>query len=143
MIELRRQESRSRLTMSITVWTLSLELAHLNGWKPAGTRYVGPAGDGHVDLLQEVRHLVAWQTEYRSSDGQTVDQTDAAQLADGLNNALVRGKEIIGDLASRRIEMLPGIRTEAAGFRWFTTAEGKVHLKNLIDFCREGAFQIC
>jgi hypothetical protein len=140
MVELRR--SRSRLRLSLTVWTLSLELARLSGWTPAGTRKTNPSDGEHADPLDGVRHLMGWQTEYRSSDGQTVAEADAQSLAVCLKKAAVEGARVIDDWAAGKIAPVPGIRTDTKGFRWFTSPEGIVHLENLAEFCRGGAFQI-
>jgi hypothetical protein len=140
MIELRRL--RSRLRLSLTVWTLSLELARLSGWTPSGTRQTDPANGNSVDNLRDVRHLMGWQTEYRSSDGQTVPEADALCLAACLKKAAMEGSRILDDLAGGKIPTVPGIHTDTKGFRWFTSAEGKAHLENLAAFCRGGAFQI-
>jgi hypothetical protein len=140
MVELTR--SRQRLRLSLTVWTLSLELARLSGWTPAGTRQTDPADGKPIDPLRDVRHLLSWQTEYRSSDGQTVAESDAMALAKCLKRAATEGERIINEWASGGTQPVPGIRTDAQGFRWFTSADGKAHLENLANFCQGGAFQI-
>lgn len=140
MIELRR--NKASITMSLTIWTLSLEIARIAGWVPAGTKRLDAKEGRLVDSLHGVRHLINWQTEYRSSDGQTISGSDAARLGDCLFTAAVAGERILADWATSNAS-IPGIRTEARGFNWFTTAEGKQHLLDLAEFCRGGAFQIC
>jgi hypothetical protein len=140
MIELRRD--KSSIEMSLTIWTFSLELARIAGWIPAGTRKHDPAGGSSVDPLQGFRHLINWQNEYRFSDGQVVCETDARLMGESLATVAVAGERILQDW-STTAGRIPGIRTQAKDFNWFTTPEGKQHLRNLADFCRGGAFQIC
>jgi hypothetical protein len=140
MVELRR--AKSRIQLGLTLWTLSLELARLSGWNPAGTRRTDPTSGKSIDALQDVRHLVGWPNEYRFSDGQTVADADAVQLADSLTRAAANTDRLIDELTSGKMLPVPGIRTEGRGYHWFTTPEGKTLLHNLAEFCRGGAFQI-
>lgn len=139
MIELRR--TRSQLSLSPTVWMLTIELARVCGWTPEGTHH-DTVGGGCSDSLADFRHLVGWQTGYVSNEGQTVTAPDAAHLADALNKAAVDGERILTDWAEGRAAPPPDVRTNAGGFRWFSTLAGKDHLQTLANFCRGGAFQI-
>jgi hypothetical protein len=140
MIELRRH--KISIELSLTIWTLSLELARIAGWTPAGTSKYEAREGKRTDTLHGVRHLMNWQTEYRASDGQEVAGTDAARLADCLTTASATGEQILQNWETANLP-IPGIRTEAKSFNWFTSPEGKSHLRTLADFCRGGAFQIC
>ena len=140
MVELRR--GKSRVSLSPTIWAMTLELARLCGWVPLGTRRAAPLGKGTADPLDDVRHLLAWQTEYVSSDGQTVTAMDANRIADGLTRAYTDGDRLLADWIAGRTQPPVIMRTPSTGFRWFSTEDGKDHLQKLADFCREGDFQI-
>jgi hypothetical protein len=129
MIELRG--GRATIRISPTVWTMTLELARLAGWRPAGTQPPAAAG------------MLSWLTQYNTSDGQTVERDDAVGLAKALAHAAEAGQQIITDFqnapASRDV---PPLRTPLGGFGWFFTNPGHEHLHALADFCRMGSFQI-
>lgn len=137
MVELKR--GKTTFTVSLTIWTLSLELARLSGWTPAGTGRAD-AATGQKDTHGDMRHLVCWQTEYQSSDGQTVSDGDARQLASALKKAAREGSRILNDFSTQNPP--PDIRTDRPGFHWFLSQQGKLHLQQLADFCQAGAFQI-
>jgi len=120
---------------------LTIELARVCGWTPEGTRRDTPGG-GSSDALQDIRHLVGWQAGYVTNEGQTVSAPDAAHLADALNKAALQGERILTDWAEGRAPPPADIRSNAHGFRWFSTQAGKHHLQTLANFCRGGAFQI-
>jgi hypothetical protein len=121
---------------------LTLELARVCGWEPLGTRHTDKSGGSAVDTLEVVRHLMRWQTEYLSNDGQTVTAPDAIKLADALIRAAEEGHRILADWSDGRSKPPADIQTTPAGFRWFNTIDGKDHLRSIADFCRAGAFQI-
>ena len=120
---------------------MSLEIARLCGWKPTGTHRFESA-QGSTGDLEDLRHLLAWQTEYICQDGQTVTAKDAIELADCLTRATVEGEAVLGDWNEGRFEPPATLRTPSTGFVWFATSAGKNHLQKLADFCRAGEFQI-
>jgi hypothetical protein len=140
MIELRR--ARSRLKLSLTSWMLTLELAKICGWQPAGTLRQVTVGGGDSDSLADVQHLMGWQTQYLSNDGQTVSASDATQLAAALARAASEGDRILSDWSAGRIAPPADIRNKPSGFRWFSTLDGRDQLEQIAGFCRGGEFQI-
>jgi hypothetical protein len=140
MIELRRDRSRVRLSQ--TVWVLTLDLARVCGWNPSGTRHLRAGGGEMVDDLKDVRHLMGWQTEYISNDGQTVTADDAAHLARALQKAAVDASKILADWRSGTLSVPGDVRTPESGFQWFITPDGRDHLQAVANFCGGGAFQI-
>jgi hypothetical protein len=138
MIELKR--THAQIKLSPTVWILTIELARICGWKPCGTHQSD--GTDTLDALGDVRHLIAWQTEYLSNDGQTVTARDAGQLADALQRAATEGERILIDWSEGRSAAPADVRTTPCGFHWFMTSDGRNHLSSIADFCRGGEFQI-
>jgi hypothetical protein len=137
MIELRADQSK--FSISPTVWTMSLELARLCGWQPAGPS--GPADpSGAVSLSGD---LLSWQTRYLASDGQTIASADAHAAADALERCIGQISKVVTDWQEGRIALDRPLRTPPTGFRWFTTAAGEEHLRSLAAFLRRGPIQIC
>jgi len=140
MIELRR--AKSRISVSPTVWTMTLELARLCGWVPVGTRRTFIIEQATLDSLGDVRHFLPWQIEYISADGQIVTTEDAVHLAQAFARAAVDGDRILAQWIAGQIQPPAVIRTPSTGFRWFGTTDGKDHLEAVASFCRKGEFQI-
>jgi hypothetical protein len=140
MIELRR--AKSRICISPTIWTMTLELARLCGWQPLGTRRIEFSNGIELDALRDIRHMLAWQTEYVSADGQTITKDDAAHLADAFARATVDGDKLLAQWNSGQMQPPATLRTPPTGFRWFSTLDGRDHLQAVADFCRQGEFQI-
>jgi hypothetical protein len=139
MIELRR--TKSKVTISPTIWTMSIELARLCGWVPTGTHSVTAAGVDPVEQ-KEFRQRLQWQMEYVAGDGQTVVREDAVGLGNALLRAIREGDVLLSQWIAGQIEPPATLRTPATGFRWFTTPAGKAHLQTLASFCQQGEFQI-
>jgi hypothetical protein len=140
MIELKR--TGSQLCLSPTMWMLTIEMARVCGWKPGGTIRLDDDEGAPSPTSDDLRHLMAWQTDYLSSDGQTVSAPDAGQLADALQKAVIQGDRILTDWSEGRTGDAVDVRTKPSGFRWFNTSQGRAHLFSIANFCRGGAFQI-
>jgi hypothetical protein len=140
MIELRRP--KSRISISPTVWTMTLELARLCGWEPQGTCRIELADGAEQDALRDIRHMLPWQIEYIASDGQTITREDATHLAEAFVRAALDGDRILAQWNTGQIQPTAVLRTPCTGFRWFNTSDGRHHLQAVADFCRKGEFQI-
>jgi hypothetical protein len=113
---------------------MTLELAHLCGWAPAGTQ---PSNG------TDVGHRLSWQMKYLTSDGQVISATDAARMADAIERAAVEGQETAERYRAGQISLPSQLYTPADGFGWFASAAGLDHLRKLASFLRQGAVQIC
>ena len=140
MIELRR--AKSRISISPTVWTMTLELARLCGWEPLGTRQMAFTDGAKQEALEDIRHMLPWQIEYIAADGQTITREDAAHLAEAFARAAMDGARILTQWDKGQIQPAVVLRTPCTGFRWFNTSDGRDHLQAVADFCRKGEFQI-
>jgi hypothetical protein len=111
-----------------------LELARVAGWEPAGTALGDDVEDGEP--------LVSWLMQYTSSDGQTVNATDAERLSVALGRALSGSDGAISHWFVE--EGMPEIvlRTPLGGFEWFCTDAGRAHLRALGKFCGAGPFAV-
>jgi hypothetical protein len=123
--------------ISPTVWTMTLELSRIAGWQPAGTRWI----NGSADSAPQPSPQLSWLMQYTTSDGQTVDTTDAGGLADALERAATNCDQLVNDYQQGRIDA-PPLRTPGNGFAWFCTKSGREHLRALAEFCRRGSFRI-
>ena len=139
MIELAGEKTRIRL--SATLWTMTLELARLCGWEPQGTMRE-PVNANGLDGILDGKDLVPWHADYLSADGQTVTANDATLLGNALSNACENAASILDDWQAGRVKPPVVLRTPATGFAWFTTPEGKEHLRNIAAICRRGKFKI-
>jgi hypothetical protein len=140
MIELR--QAKSKMSISPTVWTMTLELARLCGWEPLGTRRSEAVDGKHQDVLQDVRHMLPWQLEYVAADGQTITREDAARLARAFVLAASASDQILAQWKSGQYQPPAVLRTPCTGFRWFNTSDGRDHLLAVAEFCRKGEFQV-
>ncbi len=137
-------------------WANLLHIAQQYGWRPAGT----VLGEGHpyADYLER------WAGSYSSNDGQTVTAEDANAFADALEKALndipnhqIDSGEFIGaaelrELADRINYPIINSFADIAPEGTFPkevlnpfehlAGERKLAVKELIAFCREGAFRI-
>ncbi len=111
-------------------WALALTLAEHYGWKPAGTKLERPN----------------WSGEYATNEGQRVTASDAQSLADACERALVdpdylpRISDIKQQIDAEVARQVPGsTRREIRSEEMLAFRE---RLKDLVAFCREGAFVI-
>jgi hypothetical protein len=107
-----------------------------------GTVRLAGRGEDSGDGLSDVRHLLGWHTLYMSNSGQKVTGRDAADLASALEKAAAEGDTILHDWSDGRLRPPADIRSNARGFGWFNTLDGKDHLQHIAAFCRRGEFQI-
>jgi hypothetical protein len=140
MIEL--TGARSKIKISPTVWMMSLELARLCGWEPAGTHRSEGSGGEFGRTGHDARQLLGWQTDYLSSDGQVISHDDSNRLADAFDLAVTGGPQAVEAWQSGRLHLPDRLRTPPGGFRWFSTDAGREHLRSLASFCRQGKFAI-
>jgi hypothetical protein len=141
MVELR--QGNTKLRFSPTIWMMTLEMGRLSGWVPLGTRRQSIGTRSGADALESPLDYLPWQTDYTSSDGQTVTIRDANAFAQSLEKASTDSGRIIADWQQGRVKPQYVIRTPSTGFRWFSTPAGKEHLLSVAAFCRRGEFQIC
>lgn len=132
MVELRN--GSASLPISMTVWTMSLELATLCGWQPVGPNDPDGNSSDHA--------LLSWQLLYSTSDGRLIDRDDAARLASALERAIEVGAKLLADWQAGRLSPPLPMRTPSDGFGWFTTTAGIEHLRKLAVFLRRGAIKI-
>ncbi|HSV16045.1 MAG TPA: hypothetical protein VLI90_17420 [Tepidisphaeraceae bacterium] len=130
MIELRGRHNTLRL--SPTVWTMTLELARLSGWQPAGTELGDETEDGEP--------LVGWLMQYTSSNGQFVSAADAERLSVALDRALSPDNVAIAHRSIQDCDI--ALHTPPGGFEWFATEAGRAHLRALGRFCGTGPFAV-
>lgn len=135
--ELRRRPKQS-LAVGSDAWSFLLMLAEEYGWRPAGTA-----------LPAKTRRRKGWDGGYSSADGQKVEDGDALAFAAALDRATA-------DRAYRRRVRAVRARlsraVREAALRQFGIAlpldfddeEGvsKTDVKQVADFCRQGAFTI-
>ncbi len=149
--------------MSGSTWSHALELAHLNGWEPAGTE--SPVW--HDEKGKQYGPVPDWDGGYWSNDYQGVTAKDARNLADALERSLpdvpsfdvLEGKRTFivekGDGSAAIYdsrEAIPageklvgtGIPSETVvtPMEVFSGEKGKEYLRDFIAFCRAGAFCI-
>jgi hypothetical protein len=99
-------------TGSSAAWDGALMLAGEHDWR----------GEGTCDPLQPGSAL-SWKGSYSLNNGQRVVDTDAKAIADALDAALADS---------------PDSPDEG----WLLSGAGRAHLRNLIEFCREGSFRV-
>ena len=122
-------------------WTKVLALAHIFGWKPAGT--LSPV-DEHGTLLYD-----NWEGSYELFVHQRVSAEDAAHLADALDQA----PRDIPDHGAAEHKAVPVELGGVPGWayapddinpiEWFSGERGRQYLQEFIAFCRKGEFSIC
>ncbi len=145
------------------VWARLLGLARDYGWQSRGT--VLGEGHPHADH-QEDPENEPWDGNYSTNSGQTVTAEDAHAFADALEKALddipdhrinsgvILDAAELTKLAERTDDPLVGVLAlyAEAGARIpketvnpleYFAGEAKQYIKELIRFCREGAFSIC
>jgi len=111
------------LSLSLEEWAQALQLAHLYGWKPAGTLQPEPEDASSV----EPALLDQWDGRYFDPLAQWVTDEDARRLGAALQAALPELADGPGDPGSPQ-EVFPDL--------------GKKSVERLIALCLSGALQI-
>lgn len=126
------------LSFSNTGWTFILSLACEYGWEPQGTE-LGVAGEVPSD----------WDGRYGSSDGQTVTAADARGIANALDAAVAdanlasAASRLEAECRQNLVEQYgPEFAAHYNGGGLGDPTEARKTLQDLVDFCRDGAFQI-
>jgi len=129
-------------------WRKIFILAQMYGWEPACT-LSPPDWDDHPRLKDE-----PWDGGYFTNDGQVVTSPDAHNLAAALEEALlditdeIPAEEVSGqdpivvlfqEILTREMALKSGIRSPAL---IEVASLYKDKIRELIDFCRQGSFQI-
>ena len=125
-------------------WNRALQLAKDYGWKPAGTT---PPGDWDPDASG------TWDGSYSSNDLQEVSAADGRALADALEEALDdipnhniddAAPAVLHNVDPERIveKMQELIDPPPTNLLTFFAGDRKWELRELVDFCRLGAFEI-
>jgi hypothetical protein len=114
--ELRSLEADEQFTSNNGFWSLVLDLAQNNGWNPEGTIDGMHAQEIGLEKVQadNVRNLNGY---YCGGFIEIVTKSDANKLADALEKALLEGK---GN----------------------TNTISKTGIKEVIELCRHGAFEV-
>ena len=99
-------------TGSSTAWDVACILAREYDWHGAGT--CCPLQPGSES---------SWKGSYSLNNGQRVAEADARAIAEALDAALAD---------------TPDSPDEG----WLLSGAGRAHLRNLIEFCREGSFRV-
>jgi len=155
----------SRFQLGLADWHFVVELAERNGWKPAGT--VFPETPAELELFERISDPEERESaqkedqllrDYFSNSGQRVTEGDAEEMAAAIEQALgdIPDHDAIGtkdkrDALPHRIagymrdmpgdQPMPGIRDRISVFEWFSGGE-KQRLRDFIEFCRAGGFNI-
>jgi hypothetical protein len=145
---------------SNTSWCKMLELAHMYGWKPAGTE-PGQWVDQSTGELNEQMSPDPdeWDGSYFTNDFQWVADEDAAHIADALEQALddipdFDTNEKWVEYGSTNLPTSPVERSlveegfvvsgpnESLSSLEFFSGEDKQQVRDFIAYCRAGAFFI-
>src|SRR5262245_48579955 len=111
-------------------WALALTLAEHYGWKPAGTKL----------------ERTDWSGEYATNEGQRVTASDAQNLAEACERALVDTdylpcvSAIKQQIDAEVARLIPGDTPRAV--RSEEILAFRERLKDLVAFCRGGGFII-
>lgn len=125
-------------------WDLMLYLTEKHGWKPQGTvmdletlSWWGEdlEEDETPEELEErkKKYVEDWDGDYSCNAGQRVTEEDACNMADALEKAL-ENDDIFVDCE----QCIVGKLTKTP----FMIDHRKAFIKDFIDFCRLGSFQI-
>jgi hypothetical protein len=151
---------------NIFSWGQVLELAQQYGWEPAGTEMQPTEvldADGNIDHELTDQFMAIredWDGNYVTNDWQHVSDDDAAHIADALERALDDIPDFdSGEKAKKFTPDEPPVNPVArallaAGFKPFVASndllspveffsgEGKQKIRDFIDYCRAGGFEI-
>jgi hypothetical protein len=118
--DLKNVKTGNCCSFNVTAWSELLDLAKHCGWKPAGTT-----------KPKRWKTDETWNGYYGVNDGATVTAEDAAAIADALEAALVN---------------IPASHEEARNCRLLPCEHAFVGyhhvIRKMIEFCRQGAFEI-
>ena len=127
------QRGDRKLPIGNRIWEVLLIMALRHGWKPVGLEPDKDQGRDPAVIRED------WRPHYLQSEGREVGPAEAANIAEALEAAL---RDIPDDDDSSQ----PDAHTNVTGlpvspvelFR----GDGKLVVRELIEFCREGAFAI-
>jgi hypothetical protein len=161
----------ARFWFNIDEWPLVLKLAQIHGWEPEGTqpsfddRLISTGGAEDTDTDEHTDKAYSggeWNGTYLLNRMQSVTDSDAAALADAVEQALehIPAVPIDKQLENRRVLYLENsdgpeevvdkilerftddFTKEADPHLQFSGPAHKEKLEDFVDFCRRGGFTI-
>jgi hypothetical protein len=124
--------SGQKYTFTGTSWTFILNLAEIYGWKGQGTQ-----------KPQNYRLLIKWHGGYDTNEKQIVNKEDSSNLANALIKAcadpnLQKQVTLLAKNIQIAIEKAIG---QPLGYSIANDVDINI-IKQFIDFCKKGSFQI-
>ncbi len=117
---------------TVTYWWRLLALAEDNGWVPKGTTKPKKWGANED-----------WEGKYIYNEGQIVEKEDALELAKALEKAIPKLPEKRNQELLSTYSKLNGTKEAIeVPIKEFFAGDGRDSIKEFIDFCREGSFEI-